>query len=171
MPDSKMVKARLEEVGGAGSLEFKFNPSEISVSKSAGWNAAPRSMNTKAGGKPEYTGSQPRTVSLQIFFDDWESIVGDVTKQVELLFEWCTPSRLSLAARSTSHPRSDSSGEATYRWRRGPSTSKRSMRNTPCSDAPAIPFAPPSASASRSFRTIYPARIRPPDRSTPGAPT
>ena len=53
MPDSKMVKARLEEVGGAGSLEFKFNPSEISVSKSAGWNAAPRSMNTKAGGKPE----------------------------------------------------------------------------------------------------------------------
>src|SRR2546429_4638849 len=104
MPDAKMVKARLEEVGGAGSLEFKFNPSEISVSKSAGWNAAPRSMNTKAGGKPEYTGSQPRTVSLQIFFDDWESIVGDVTKQVELLFEWCTPSRLSFSSQKHQPP-------------------------------------------------------------------
>jgi len=104
MPDSKMVKARLEEVGGAGSLEFKFNPSEISVSKSAGWNAAPRSMNTKAGGKPEYTGSQPRTVSLQVFFDDWESAVGDVTKQVELLFEWCTPSRLSFSSQKHQPP-------------------------------------------------------------------
>jgi len=100
----KMVKARLEEVGGAGSLEFGFNPTEISVSKSAGWNAPKRSMSTKAGAEPEYTGSQPRSISLQIFFDDWESAVGDVSKQVELLFEWCTPSRLSFGGGKNQPP-------------------------------------------------------------------
>src|SRR2546430_15798234 len=92
----KMVKAKLEEVGGLGKLEFKFNPSEYSVQKSAQWDAPRRSMSTEAGAKPEFIGTNPQSVNMQIFFDDWEAAVGDVTKDVEKLFKWCTPSRKSI---------------------------------------------------------------------------
>src|SRR5438876_3224611 len=109
----KMVKAKLEEVDGVGRLDFKFNPSEYSVQKSAQWDAPRRSMSTEAGAKPEFIGTNPQTVNMQIFFDDWEAAVGDVTKDVEKLFKWCTPA----ASRSETKPLiprcSASSGEAT----------------------------------------------------------
>src|SRR5256886_790062 len=79
----KMVKAKLEEVDGLGRLEFKFNPSEYSVQKSAQWDAPRRSMSTEGGAEPEFIGTEPRSVHMQIFFDDWEAAVGDVTKDVE----------------------------------------------------------------------------------------
>ena len=94
---SKMVRAKLQAADGAGTLEFMFNPSEYSVSKSAKWETPPN-MKDKAGGKPHYKGSDPQTISMQIFFDDWESAVGDVTKQVDQLFAWCAPSRMSVSA-------------------------------------------------------------------------
>ena len=96
MPNVKMVKARLEEYLGAGSLEFMFNPTEYTVKKSSNWKGQARSMSSDAGGTPDFAGSEPQTLSMQIFFDDWESPVGDVTKQCELLFYWCAPSKLSL---------------------------------------------------------------------------
>lgn len=92
----KMMKARLQEEDGGKSLEFKFNPTEYSVSKSANWNTPQRSMGTKAGAKPNFVGSNPQTVSLSIFFDDWEALAGDVTKPVEQLLDWCTPNRKSI---------------------------------------------------------------------------
>src|SRR5439155_1089908 len=75
----KMVKAKLEEVGGLGKLEFKFNPSEYSVQKSAQWDAPRRSMSTEAGAKPEFIGTNPQTVNMQIFFDDSE---GDTLQSI-----------------------------------------------------------------------------------------
>ena len=99
----KMVKAKLEEVEGVDKLEFKFNPSEYSAQKSAQWDAPKRSMSTKAGAKPEFIGTSPQTVNMQIFFDDWEAAMGDVTKDVEKLFKWCTPSHKSIG-RDTPHP-------------------------------------------------------------------
>ena len=104
MPDLKMVRARLEEVGGAGSLEFKFNPSEYSVKKSAKWKAPERNMKDESGATPEYLGSDPQTISMQIFFDDWEAAVGDVSKQIELLFNWCAPSKLSITSKKFQPP-------------------------------------------------------------------
>src|SRR5438876_1138276 len=74
---SKMVRAKLQAADGAGSLEFTFNPTEYSVTKSAKWQTPPRNMKEKAGAKPEYLGSEPQTISMQIFFDDWETAIGD----------------------------------------------------------------------------------------------
>jgi hypothetical protein len=56
-------------------------------------------MKEKAGAKPEYLGSEPQTISMQIFFDDWETAIGDVTKQVDQLFAWCAPSRMSVSSK------------------------------------------------------------------------
>src|SRR5258708_38725890 len=99
----KMVNAKLEEDNGVDKLEFKFNPSEYSAKKSAQWDAPKRSMSTKAGAKPEFIGTSPQTVNMQIFFDDWEAAIGDVTKDVEKLFKWCTPSHKSIGS-DTPHP-------------------------------------------------------------------
>lgn len=98
MADSKMVRAKLQEADGSGSLEFKFNPSEYAVTKGARWKAPERNMKDKEGGKPEFLGSDPQSISMQIFFDDWEASVGDVTKQVDQLFDWCSPSKSSVSA-------------------------------------------------------------------------
>jgi nucleoid-associated protein YgaU len=95
----KMVKAKLEEAEGATSLEFKFNPSEYAVKKGAHWEAPKRSMKSKAGSRPDYIGSDPATVSLQIFFDDWEAAFGDVSRDVDQLFDWCTPSKISMGSK------------------------------------------------------------------------
>lgn len=95
MADAKMIHAKLREAKGAKSLEFKFNPTEYSVSKGARWKLPDRNMKDKQGGKPEFLGSDPQTLSMQIFFDDWEAAFGNVTKDVDQLFEWCSPKQVS----------------------------------------------------------------------------
>src|SRR2546430_6898093 len=100
---SKMVRERLQGADGAGSLEFTFNPTEYSVTKSARGKPPPRNMKEKAGAKPEYLGSEPQTISMQIFFDDWETAIGDVTKQVDQLFAWCAPSRIFFFKQKTAY--------------------------------------------------------------------
>lgn len=90
-----MIHAKLREAKGAKSLEFKFNPSEYSVSKGARWKLPERNMKDPQGGKPEFLGSDPQTISMQIFFDDWEAAFGNVTKDVDQLFEWCSPKQES----------------------------------------------------------------------------
>ena len=102
--NSKMVKARLEEVEGSNKLEFKFNPTEYSVSKSANWSNTAASKGTKAGSKPHYVGSNPQTIGLKIFFDDWEALAGDVTKPVEQLLDWCTPTEKSIRNKKSQPP-------------------------------------------------------------------
>jgi Contractile injection system tube protein/LysM domain len=99
-----MVKARLEEESGGKSLRFRFNPTEYSVKKSGSWQTPKRSMGTKAGGKPNYLGSNPQSVSLQIFFDDWESGGNDVVKGVEQLLDWCTPTSGSVSSEKPQPP-------------------------------------------------------------------
>ncbi len=84
---SKMVKAYLKDEDGGKTLAFKFNPTEYSVKKSGSWNAPGRSMGTKGGAKPNYLGSNPQSVSLQIFFDDWESGKDDVVQDHKFYLE------------------------------------------------------------------------------------
>ncbi len=93
---AKMKKARLEEEGGGKTLLFQFNPSEYSIKKSGSWQTPKRSMGTKAGGKPNYLGSNPQSVNLQIFFDGWESQNEDVVEDVDRLLDWCSPSSGSM---------------------------------------------------------------------------
>lgn len=99
----KMDKAKLESEDGK-SLEFQFNPAEYSVKKSATWHTPERSMSTTAGAKPNFVGSNPQTISLQIFFDDWESQKPTVVKDAEMLLGWCTPTRDSISKKTPQPP-------------------------------------------------------------------
>ena len=99
----KMVKAKLISED-EGALEFQFNPAEYSVKKSATWHTPERSAATKAGPPPNYVGSNPQSINLQIFFDDWESGEEHVVGYIKLLLAWCSPTLLSIANKTPQPP-------------------------------------------------------------------
>src|SRR5688572_28632488 len=92
----ELTKAKLREVeGGREELSFQFNPSELKVSKSAQWSRAPVRSAERAS-EPEFVGVQPATVSIDAFFDEWESAAGDVSKPINTLMKWTLPTEESL---------------------------------------------------------------------------
>jgi hypothetical protein len=88
------MKASLVSEDGT-ELKFRFNPKEYSVSKSAEWTR-PTNKGAKKAGKPEFQGSKPRAVSMELFFDDWEG-KGSLVKDIETLLDWMTPTDKSLS--------------------------------------------------------------------------
>ena len=77
-------------------LTFSYNPSELSTEKSAKWNR-PTTASAKSATKPQFGGSEPQSVSMEIFFDAYEDLFGDVSDDVKTLFEWLKPTKSSLS--------------------------------------------------------------------------
>jgi hypothetical protein len=72
-----------------GELTFMFNPTEYRISQSV---SIRRSESVfKPGGEIEYTGTSGMTVSMQLFFDDFASMKGDVTPKITKLLDWQKP--------------------------------------------------------------------------------
>lgn len=94
-----LPKASLAVVDGAGVtplLRFQFNPTEYSVSKSARWNRTP-TRGAESSTDPDYVGTNPTSVTMQIFFDASEDPAGDVSRDVATLMEWTRPTPVSQA--------------------------------------------------------------------------
>lgn len=89
--------------GGLGQLVFRFNPKEYTVQKTANWQRRPL-PGAKEATIPQFTGSDPRSLSLEVFLDATESPSGSVVKDVELLFSCCTPTSNSLRMKQPSPP-------------------------------------------------------------------
>jgi hypothetical protein len=70
-------------------LTFMFNPTEYRISQSV--NVQRSNSVWKPGGKVEYLGTGAMTVSMQLFFDDFASVKGDVTPKITKLLEWQKP--------------------------------------------------------------------------------
>jgi hypothetical protein len=87
------VKAKLIAADGK-ELEFRFNPKEYSVQKSAEWTR-PTNKGAKHAAKPEFQGSKPRSVSMELLFDDWEGS-GHLVDDIDTLLEWMTPDDNSI---------------------------------------------------------------------------
>jgi contractile injection system tube protein len=83
-----MSKASLKDDAGK-ELTFRFNPKEYSITKSATWNR-PTTKGAKHATKPEFGGVQPRTLQMELFFDDWEG-KKDLVKDIEVLLGWLQP--------------------------------------------------------------------------------
>jgi nucleoid-associated protein YgaU len=92
-----VAKARLTEVDGSTSLELRFNPKELSIQKSAEWTRQPNKGAPHAS-KPEFAGAKPRTLQMELLFDDWDddSSGPRLVKQIEQLMAWMTPTKKSL---------------------------------------------------------------------------
>jgi nucleoid-associated protein YgaU len=108
-----MPKASLTAEDGSGSLEFRFNPKELSISKSATWNR-PTNKGAKNSTKPEFGGVQPQSVTMELFFDDWEGH-GDLVKDINQLIEWLKPTDQSINQTKKPQPRA-----LRFLWGQGP---------------------------------------------------
>lgn len=94
-----MPKATLAVVDGVGVapfLKFRFNPTEYRVQKAARWER-PRSRGAESSSPPEFTGSEPTKISMEIFLDATEGPAPDVSADVMVLLSWLQPTPVSIA--------------------------------------------------------------------------
>jgi hypothetical protein len=79
----------LGAVDPPNEVSFMFNPTEYKLSRSVGMN----NINAPGvvGGNPEFLGTGPLTLSMDLFFDDFASAKGDVTPKINKLFAWQIP--------------------------------------------------------------------------------
>lgn len=68
-----------------GDIVFPFNPKEFTVERAAEWRVKP----SKKASMPEFTGTKPGAVALEMFLDASDG--GDVTSIVKKLFSCVAP--------------------------------------------------------------------------------
>ncbi|QFZ22278.1 CIS tube protein [Saccharothrix syringae] len=71
-------------------ITFQFNPRELSLTKNAKWERS-RQPNVPKSGTPEFKGSDPCKLTLEVFLDATERMDDGVVKKVEQLFACCVP--------------------------------------------------------------------------------
>ncbi|MEO9326038.1 peptidase M23 [Nocardioides sp. C4-1] len=84
-------------------LDFQFNPKEIALAKQASWKREPAKGN-KSAPPPQFTGSQPSKLTLEMFFDASAKHDTSVVKTVEKLFSLTTPTQSSMTSKKASPP-------------------------------------------------------------------
>lgn len=75
-------------------ITFQFNPKEVTIQKSAKWERKPATGAKKAG-PPQFTGSEPCKLTLEMFFDATGTHDASVVATVEKLFTCCVPTEKS----------------------------------------------------------------------------
>ena len=89
--------------GKLATVKFQFNPNSLSLSKSTEWRRKPARMAEEAA-LPEFVGSGPRTLSLDVFLDDTDDHENKVEKRVEKLLIACVPTKQSIARKTPASP-------------------------------------------------------------------
>jgi nucleoid-associated protein YgaU len=90
-PTKAKIKVKDDEDAPSDTepIECMFNPTEYSLSRS---NSVQRNESPQqAGGTPHYSGSGPLSLTMQLFFDDFASLEGDVTPSITKLLSWTVP--------------------------------------------------------------------------------
>jgi nucleoid-associated protein YgaU len=89
--------------GALARVQLQFNPARLSMTKSVSWRRKPARMASQAS-LPEFVGSGPRTLSLEVFLDATATHDKSVEKNVEQLMVACVPTPRSLAAKKPASP-------------------------------------------------------------------
>jgi contractile injection system tube protein/LysM domain-containing protein len=69
-------------------IKFQFNPKELSLTKNAKWQRETQ-RNAKKSGPPEFKGSDPCKLTVEMFLDATKEMDDQVVKTVEQLFACC----------------------------------------------------------------------------------
>ena len=93
---STLPKATLAVVGAAEQLRFRYNPTEYTVAKTATWRRTP-TRGAESSSTPDYTGTNPTAINMEVFFDAFEEPGGDVSQDVDTLLRWTRPTPESHA--------------------------------------------------------------------------
>jgi len=112
-PTTKLAKAQLDlrepvqdgkHYKPGSSLKvvrFDFNPKDYSTGLSAGWNFKPAK---KPGEHPEFTGTQLRTMDVEMFLDATDEDDGDVSSTIDTLMSTVRPTDKSTNANAPFPP-------------------------------------------------------------------
>jgi contractile injection system tube protein len=103
---SALEKASLIVVDGVGVpplLRFDYNPEQYTIEKTAEWTR-PRAPGAESTPDPDYTSTNPSRLTMEIFFDAFEELLGDVSVDVETLFSWTRPTPVSRMTGSPQPP-------------------------------------------------------------------
>lgn len=96
IPSLALQKAILRVVDGTpGFLRVKFNPTEYSVARTARWNQ-PQTTGAENSPAAQYTGPEPMSLDMTLFFDEFESADADVMGDVNKLLTWTKPDPMNL---------------------------------------------------------------------------
>jgi nucleoid-associated protein YgaU len=85
------------------TIEFQLNPKEVTIAKSAKWES--KNQKKAASAPPAtYQGPDPQKMSVEMYFDETRQRDGSVVKNVEALFDACTPTSASKDGDKPSAP-------------------------------------------------------------------
>jgi nucleoid-associated protein YgaU len=76
-------------------IECMFNPTEYRLTQTL--NVTRNASAAKAGGTPQFSGTNAMTLTTQLFFDDFGSMKGDVTPKITTLLSWTHSTESSIA--------------------------------------------------------------------------
>jgi nucleoid-associated protein YgaU len=100
----KLYDATPSGLGGQrGTIQFQFNPKEVTIQKSAKWERK-TAKGAKKAGPPEFSGSEPCKLTMEMFFDASGKQDGSVVKAVEQLFGCMVPTDQSAGQKKPSPP-------------------------------------------------------------------
>jgi hypothetical protein len=85
------------------TVKFQFNPNSLALSKNTEWRRKPSRMASQSS-VPEFVGSGPRTLSLEVFLDATATHDNSVEDRVEKLMVACVPTKASLAKKKPASP-------------------------------------------------------------------
>ncbi len=86
-----------------GSIPFQFNPKEVTIAKAAKWERK-TAKGAKTAGPPEFSGSEPCKLTMEMFFDASGKQDGSVVAAVEMLFSCTVPTEKSVGQKKPSPP-------------------------------------------------------------------
>ena len=76
---------------GLGTLTFRFNPKQYTITKTSKWSATPRAVGGTSAPEAQHIGPEPRTLNLELFFDESDSSDGNVSADITALMQCCNP--------------------------------------------------------------------------------
>lgn len=86
-----------------GTVPFQFNPKEVTITKTAKWERK-TAKGAKTAGPPEFSGSEPCKLSVEMFFDATSSQDSSVVTAVESLLACLVPTEESSGQNKPSPP-------------------------------------------------------------------
>ncbi|RYP83276.1 peptidase M23 [Nocardioides guangzhouensis] len=100
----KLYDATPSGLGGErDTITFQFNPKEVTIQKAAKWERK-TAKGAKKAGPPEFSGSEPCKLTLEMFFDASGKQDGSVVQAVEQLFGCTVPTEESAGQKKPSPP-------------------------------------------------------------------
>jgi nucleoid-associated protein YgaU len=84
-------------------IVFTFNPKEFSISKSATWKRTGQ-RGAKTAAMPQFTGSAPATLTVEVFLDSSEEKNPSVAPKVQKLLDAVTPLQKTVSENNPSPP-------------------------------------------------------------------